>query len=182
MVIKFKENTQVAIDFTPVSNLAALNAAIDSAFVSPDGTRLYDSVYESINRLALRSPGNRTVAIVVSDGEDLNDKTEGQLSTHNLEDVIANAQGKGVSIFTVGLGDFLKPEIMQPMAVQTGGEFLRAPTSTDLNNAYLKISQILTNQYEITFTTLKSDGSVNSLTVGVTNGVLRGDDTVSVTY
>ena len=68
MVIKFRSETQVAIDFTPVSNLAALNAAIDAAFVSPPGTRLYDSVYESINRLALRSPANRTAAIVVSDG------------------------------------------------------------------------------------------------------------------
>ena len=87
-----------------------------------------------------------------------------------------------MAIFTIGLGDALKPEIMQPMAVQTGGEFLRAPTSTDLNNAYLKISQILSNQYEITFTTLKSDGSVNSLTVGATSGALHGDDTVSVTY
>ena len=35
MVIKFRSETQVAIDFTPVSNLAALNAAIDAAFVSP---------------------------------------------------------------------------------------------------------------------------------------------------
>ena len=91
---------------------------------------------------------------------DFNKQTEQQLSTHSLEDVISNAQQKGVAIFTIGLGDTLKPEILQPMAVQTGGEFLRAPTSTDLNNAYLKISQILSNQYEITFTTLKSDGSV----------------------
>jgi hypothetical protein len=53
-----------------------------------------------------------------------------------------------------------------------------------LNTIYAQITQILNGQYEITFTTAKADGSLNSLRVLATQPVtlLTGEDTESVTY
>jgi hypothetical protein len=51
-----------------------------------------------------------------------------------------------------------------------------------LGAIYDQISLILTNQYEITFTTAKAVGTTNSLGVVATKEALVGDDTESVVY
>lgn len=184
-VIKFAGTVDLAIGFTPVSSgKTDLKNAIDSPYTPIAGTKLYDAVYDAVDRLALRNPAYRRTAIVVSDGVDFKSPTGGQLSTQDLEGVIDNGQQKKIFIYTIGFGPDL-PEgnvVMGRMADETGGEFIVSPTAADLNGVYLKISQILSKQYELTFTTSQLAGTGNTLKVLVNNGTLQGDDTVSVTY
>ena len=185
-VVKFAGEVTPFADFTLLdpTGLAALKAAIDQDYTPADGTKLYDAVYFAVNELAFRDPTKRRTAIVLSDGVDFLPPSGGQLSTNNLEDVIDIGQDNKVFIYTIGLGQDLNigAVTMGRMADETGGEFIVSPTEADLNNVYLKVSQILSNQYELTFTTARPVGTSNSLKVAVDTTVLQGDNTVTVTY
>ena len=65
---------------------------------------------------------------------------------------------------------------MQELAKQTGGQYFLANTASDLKEVYLKISQILSNQYLIEYPTASSGGNTVSLDVEVDNNGLQGAD------
>jgi VWFA-related protein len=179
-VIKFASVVELAKDFTPLTpadKLQALKDAIDAPYPdSTPGTRLYDAVDDSVDRLALRA-NDRLASVVLSDGND-------DLSDFDLDDVITNAQNKKIFIFTIGLvGETgVNAEVLQLMAVKTGGLYFEAPNAGALDGIYAQISQVLTNQYEITFDTTRPVGTTNTLQVVVTQGALDGEDTESVVY
>jgi VWFA-related protein len=178
-VTKFAAEIQHVIDFITPSSIGSIADAAYAYTGETNATKLYDAVYETIDRLAAR-PNERRCAIVVSDGEDI--LGEGVASTNTLEDVIANAQDNKIFLFTIGLGDIIKREVMQRMAVETGGQYFETADSARLVAIYDQISQILSNQYLITFTTDKQDKTTNSLKVLVDDGDLEGYDTITVTY
>jgi VWFA-related protein len=184
-VIKFAGAFDLASDFKPISTeKPALKDAIDKPYTKLEGTRLYDAVYDALQRLANRDPAKRRTAIVVSDGVDFLPPSGGQLSTYNLENVIDSGQDNKVFIYTLGLGQDLNigAVTMGRMADETGGEFIVSPTADDMRNVYFKVATILENQYELTFTTARSVGTSNSLKVAVDTTVLQGDNSVTVTY
>jgi VWFA-related protein len=182
-VIKFAREVREAIGFTPVlNNLPSFNTAIDAPYTDPtNATKFFDAVYLSVDNLSLRA-NDRLAALVVSDGLDFDGLTLLPASTADLEDVIANAQAKQVFIFTIGLGADIKTEVLQRMAVETGGQYFGTPDSAGLEAIYDQIFQILTNQYEITFTTIRPVGTTNSLRVVATDAPLTGDATASLVY
>jgi hypothetical protein len=186
IVTKFAgEINNVIPTFTNVvGNLPSFTAAINSTANNPPTitvTKLYDSVNESILGLDPRA-NDRLVALVVSDGVDFNRATGGPGSTLDIEDVIDNAKLSNVFIFTIGLGSPIEREVMQRMAVETGGQYFEAANSSDLDAIYDQIFAILSNQYEITFATTQPDGTSNNLRVVVDNGSLDGEDTKTVVY
>lgn len=186
-VIRFADNSQLMIDFTPISGKQAIRDAIDpSLYVGlGNATILYDAVYETVDRL-LAEGNRRLCTLVLSDGNDL--RGEGLASTRSLDEVIAHAQESGVFIFTIGLqGSYMDPintAVMQRMAAETGGQYFEAPDWAALEPIYQKISVILSNQYEIVYTptTPAADGTAKILKVIATDGALSGDDSESVTY
>ena len=182
-VIKFAREVREFIGFTPVpNNLPLFNTAIDAPYTDPiNATKFFDAVYGSVDSLSLRG-NDRKAILVVSDGLDFDSLTRLPASIQDLEDVIANAKEKQVFIFPIALGADIQKEVLERMAVETGGQYFEAPTSADLDAIYDQISLILTNQYEITFTTVKAVGTTNSLRVVATNAALTGDDTESVVY
>ena len=182
-VIKFARVVNEAIGFTPVpGNLPAFITAIDAPYTDPiNATKFFDAVFLSVDNLSLRA-NDRLAALVVSDGLDFDSLTLLPASTADLEDVIANAQANQVFIFTIGLGADIKTEVLQRMAVETGGQYFETPNSAGLDAIYDQIFLILTNQYEITFTTARPVGTTNSLRVVATSGPLTGDATASVVY
>jgi VWFA-related protein len=173
-VIKFASTVYEASDFLPVlTNIGTLNAAIDAGYPdSLDGTVLYDAVSVSVQNI---NNNDRLAAVIVSDGDD-------QGSTQTLEGVIDSAQTKQVVLFTIGLGNILEREPMQRMAVETGGKYFETPDSSGLQAIYDQISNILSNQYEITFNTSQPAGTTNDIQVVVTDVALTGEDTETVTY
>ena len=178
-VIKFAVDLDFAADFTNDKNY--LIEKIDLPYTGdPLGTRVYDAVYESIIMLASRV-NERRCAIVVSDGEDISFSGAG--SDKTLDEVIANASDNGVLLFTIGFGNPIITQVMQRMAVETGGLYFEAPDGPGLDVVYTQISAILNSQYLITFITSQAAGTTNSLKVVVDNGGgATGDATKSVVY
>jgi VWFA-related protein len=186
-VFKFARGVEQVLGLTKVQgNLPAFNTAINTdVFLKEsekNATQLYDAVDASVN--ALNSATNdRRAAVVLSDFVDFDVNNLEPISTQDLQGVIDNANDKKVLIFTIGLGAELDTEVMQEMALLTGGQYFEAQNSSDLTAIYDAISKILTNQYEITFDTSQADGTTNSLKVVVVNqNGLEGEDTETVTY
>lgn len=174
-VIKFALTIGAKLDFTTDRN--AINAALDALYPGdPGGTILYDSLMVAIDDTFLR-PNDRKAVIVFSDGND-----EGT-SSNPLTAVIDRANLRGIPIFTIAYTEANnpKPEIMQQIAQETGGEFFLAPNSSELAGIYDKISEILSQQYLIEYTTSSSGGTTVSLDIEVTNGGDLGEDSKEAT-
>ena len=169
-VIKFALTIGTKLDFTTDRN--AVNAVLAAPYPGDTGgTILYDSLITAIDDTALRTNSRRAI-IVFSDGND-----EGS-SSNPLTAVIDNANDKGIPIFTVAYLDSTapKPEIMQQIAQETGGESFVAPSSSELAAIYDKISEILSNQYLIEYGSSSSGGTTISLDVEVNNNGNLGED------
>ena len=127
-------------------------------------TSLYEAVYQSIDKVA-QETGKRVV-IVLSDGHEVSS------GTYTLAQVIANAKDKGIPVFTIyyndpayGGSNYGKPEIMQQLASETGGQYFEVPTSADFEAIFQEIANVLSNKYTLTYTSSICSGTV-SLDVG----------------
>jgi VWFA-related protein len=185
-VIKFASTVYRAIEFTFVVEdllkpFPDLFAAIEADYPDdPSGTKFYDAVYDSVTLLAGGSATNRRAVIVVSDAVD--EKTP---STQTLGSVIDYAGANGVSVYTIGLGNQLKADVMGQLADETGGLFfdLTGTDPPDVGSAYDDIAVAFREQYEITFTTGTAKDTEKTLIVQVVEaGALQGDDSVVVIY
>ena len=169
-VIKFDQDIAVMQPFT--ENQVALKAAIDAAppNLPRSGTHLYDALWQSIISTSLRS--NPQLAIVaVSDGQD-------DLSTRTIEEVTAAAASSNVRIFTIGIGN-VDNTVMQQLATETGGQYFFTPNISDLETVYATISEILSNEYAIEFTTSSVAGDTISITVVVDDGGQLGEFSIT---
>ena len=170
-VIKFALTIGAKTDFT--TNQSALNAALDAPYPGDTGgTILYDALITAIDDTALRTNSRRAI-IVFSDGFD-------EESTHTLAAVIDRAILKGIPIFAIAYTNAAnpKPEIMQQLAQQTRGEFFLAPSISDVEGIYAKISDILSSQYLIEYVSASTGGITASFHVEVNNNGDLGEDSI----
>lgn len=123
------------------------------------GTYLYDAVFQSVDRAAKELTVNKRVVIVLSDG--VEDPGSGTGSSHTLDQVIAYATQNDISIFAIyfvaaALGDnYGKPQIMQRMANETGGQYFDA-VGANMADVFQQISNALDSKYIINYTTSTS--------------------------
>ncbi len=103
-------------------------------------TALYDSVYMGVENL--RGCGGRKAIVLLTDGKD-DDGTGVQLSHVSLEKVVSAAQRLHVPIYIIGIGPEIGQDVLERMANETGGEFLQAPTGTDIDDLYTEIAREL---------------------------------------
>lgn len=179
-IIKFDSEFSIVQAFT--SDKAALRSAIVAPFDMGPDTRLFDSVYRAVDDAGLEV-NNRRAVIVLSDGYDIG--SNGQLSTHTLDQVILNATDKGVPIFTILIGDIVSVTTLTRMADETGGQLFEALNSDNLKNIYQQISSILfENQYVLQFDQLPKGaaGVPGNLTIrAISSGQITGNDTRQIT-
>ncbi len=154
--------------------ITALSNYINTSFPIIDGTALYDAVFQSIDR-AIQGTNKRAV-IVLSDGYD-----EGSVKT--LNGVITKAEQQGIKVFTIYYGDqnYGKPSIMQRLASETGGQFNIALTTTDIESILLQISNVLSNNYTLSYTSSACSGTT-SLDVRVDWNGLYGQDSRTISF
>ena len=116
------------------------------------GTALYDAVDSSITSLSLRE-NVRRATIAVSDGRN------GASNIQDPTDVTNHADANNVQIFTIGIGANVDNVILQNLA---GGSdhYFYDPDGQDLSIIYSTISEILGNEYTITYTTSSGSGSI----------------------
>jgi Ca-activated chloride channel family protein len=154
-VIKFGSEVQVAQAFT--SDKSALLAAIAAPFGNGGSTKLYDAAVRAVDDAALQPSDYRKAVIIATDGTD-NASSPGGDDGRNA--AITYAKGKGVPLFTVGIGGSINSTALQQMADQTGGLYYEANTSQNLATIYHQLSSILyTNQYVLRFDPQASAGS-----------------------
>jgi VWFA-related protein len=169
-IIKFSTTVETVKNFS--SDKTQLSAAVTTSWGQAGGdTALYDSIYQAISATSLR--GGRVAVIAMTDG------VESGSSSKTLADVIALAVAKGVPVFTVGLGS-ADNTTLQNLATSTGGKYYFAPSSTDLQAIYVRIANVINNQYIITYSTTGTSLVTRTVMADLTSGGATATD--SKTY
>jgi VWFA-related protein len=145
-------------DFT--TDRIAVGAAIDGLAIS-GSTALYRTIQMAAQALASKS--GRKAIVLMTGGED----TAGGAT---LDQAIAAAKQAPSPVFPVGFGS-VDRTVLTRIAMETGGYFTPSTASADLQRILQSIGQVISSQYEISYTS-GAPGSDNNLEISVTvNGV-----------
>ncbi len=175
-VITFDESVDILEDFTFDHNSA--KEAI-KAIQSGGGTALYDAIYRTSEKMK-NLTDSRKVMVLLSDGRD--ESTSGLTpgSLHTFEEAINKALKNEVMIYSIGVGrklhkemDFYNrrsvQEILEQLALQTGGLYFPAKRMGALKKAYEMIMEELRHQYSLAYSPLNEarDGSWRKIEVKI---------------
>jgi Ca-activated chloride channel homolog len=137
-----------------------------------NGTRLYDAVDESLDRL--EPMDGRKVSLVFTDGDDTESKKA------SLGKVMDRARASDVMVYAVGLvteyfdGTRMtrsKPDRgLRKLAEDTGGGYFELKRAADLGETFTRVAQELHSQYVLGFSPEALDGKVHKLEVRVKKG------------
>ena len=144
-VVNFSDEYFLDQDFT--SDVKKLQAALEHV-ESRGGTALYDAVVASADEL-LKSPLQRKVLFVVTDGED-------DASQESLEEAVQKLQREsGPVVYAIGLmGDEKNRRArraLETMADRTGGIAFFPPTLAEVDQISSTIARDIRNQYTISY-------------------------------
>lgn len=144
MVMTFADTVRVTQRLT--SDVPALQAAIRSCGAR-GGTALYDAVVQSSK--GLKREKGRTAVILLTDGKDENNPGTAPGSRHTLEQCITAAKEAGVTVYALGLGSKVARDVLETIAMETGGRAYFPPTLADVDEVYGLIARELRSQYTI---------------------------------
>jgi Ca-activated chloride channel homolog len=174
-VVDFDSRVSIAQSFT--SNLTELESAIRRT--APGGsTSLHNAIYialKELKKIQARSSEDihRQAIVVLSDGEDTS-------SLVSFEEVLELAKRSETAIYSIGLrsrgperarGSFNESDfVLRQLAQETGGKAFFARTATELTGIYEQISDELSSQYMVGYTSKnpKRDGAWRRIVVRVT--------------
>ncbi len=125
------------------TDYASLTATIDS-FANCEGgdTPLYDACLSAINEVTTSGRNAGKALVVFTDGDDT-------ASSHSEAQVIAQAHGVGVRIFTIGLSNAVNLPVLSNIAQQTDGAFFYAPDIGAMISAFRGMNHLLTGSYTV---------------------------------
>ena len=138
-VYVFETTVALKQDFT--TDKTKLNTAID-AITGGSSTALYLAVQTA--SLALGTKSGRKAIVLMTDGSDT-------MGGATIDQAIAAAKTAGAPVFTVGFGS-ANQAVLTQIATQTGGFYTGSATSTSLQSILQSIGQVLSSQYEISYT------------------------------
>ncbi|RII27102.1 MAG: hypothetical protein CXR31_07555 [Geobacter sp.] len=161
-----------------------LKAFIDKLMAIDPGTKLYDSVFQSIDRAAMGSKGKRVV-IVLSDGVEAPGSIPSTIKT--IDEVINHAKSKGIPVFTVYYvdptfkgGTWGNPQLLQRLADETGGKYYNSQI-TDLTTVINQIFKVISNNYTFTYKSTSSCNGTLTFGLNVNYTGMLGDSTKTIT-
>jgi len=160
-LIVFAEQADLVEDFT--SDLDSLQAAVEGLTAEPNArTALYEAAFEASERMVQVAPGRKAI-LILTDGTDT-------VGGFTLKDAVDKAQEANVPIYTVGLqGSQFDPAPSRQLAESTGGFYLEAPTSDELNARFQRVRELLEQQIAIRHTSgLRPDDRPHDLGIRVT--------------
>jgi VWFA-related protein len=141
-IIDFSDSPAVMQGFT--TDKAALNAAINANYAA-GMTALYDACALGITET--KAQGGRGAVLLMTDGWE-NASTQ----YADLNSLLTYARQSGVPVFTIGLGQYIDSTSLQAIANATGGIYVEAPSSGQLQAVYQRIRQQLGAQIQMAFT------------------------------
>lgn len=168
-IYKFSETAEKISGFLPAGD-SGLNTAIESITQATGYTALYDALVDVCDYIDNYATKKRQAIVLLTDGED-------NSSDQDLQDAIDYAKNRGIPIFTIGMGaeaEYI--EILQELAESTDGQYYDAPTEAVLYEVYPDIAELLTNQYEIEYTSNLSGGAAVTVDLSVTYNGMTGAD------
>jgi beta-lactam-binding protein with PASTA domain len=124
-----------------------INVALDHFVSPPDGVTL---------------PSGPKAVVLISDGQD-----NASINTQSF--VIDKASSLGIPVFTIAVGTpgTDGSNLMNALAARTGGNYISAPTTTEVTAAYATISSRLDNGYLLSFASSITDCNPHTLSVTV---------------
>ena len=173
-VVDFDSRVSIAQAFT--SNVADLEGAIRRT-AAGGSTSLHNAIYialKELKKVQARSSDDirRQAIIVLSDGEDTS-------SLVSFEEVLELAKRSETAIYSIGLrsrgperarGSFNESDfVLRQLAQETGGKAYFARAATELTGIYEQISDELSSQYMVGYTSKnpKRDGAWRRIVVRV---------------
>jgi len=187
LVVTFADNVKVVQDVT--RDRALLEAAIEQA-QAKGGTALYDAIWRTSRRL--EAFDGRRVMILLSDGKDEAANGFEPGSLHTLEEAELQAVRSEVMVFAIGLGRNLDreyarewtrtpggsrtggkavslQEILESLAVTSGGRMLVSPGAARLKRAFNAVADDLRHQYSLAYdpTNERNDGTYRRIRVEI---------------
>lgn len=115
-------------DFT--NDKSILNTAVSRSTKASGGTRLWESVDDTLNLLN-KTTGSNKIAVILSDGKD-------SASTSTLNNIISKANTNSIRIYTIGLSTGSDPNLSK-IASETNGTFIPVDDSNDLVGSFTGI-------------------------------------------
>jgi len=186
LVVTFADNVRVVQDVTQDRKLLA--AAIEKSDAK-GGTALYDAIWRTARRL--EAFDGRRVMILLSDGRDEASNGFEPGSLHTLQEAELQTVRSEVMVFTIGLGRNLEhefarewtrtagagsssggislKEILESLAVTSGGRLLLTPSAGKLRKAFTAVAKDLRHQYSLAYepTNDRKDGKYREIQVSV---------------
>jgi VWFA-related protein len=156
-VFKFTEHVELLQNFT--SNKQALDYAATSPRISGNMTALFDGIYDAISLTKLERA--RKAVVVLTDG------IENSSKHSNINEVIEYAIENQIPVFTIGLGGSVNENNLINIAESTGGLYFASATTQNLAAIFESIGGTIDNQYEIQYTTPKTDEDCSQRTTRV---------------
>lgn len=160
-VVNFSDEPILDQEFT--SDIKKLQAALEHV-EARGGTALYDAVVAASDYL-LKSPLQRKVLFVVTDGED-------DASQESLEETVRRIQQEnGPVLYSIGLlgedHDRKAKRALQILSERTGGIAFFPPTLNEVDEISRSVAHDIRNQYTISYTptTPKSVGGYRTIHV-----------------
>ncbi len=124
------------------------------------GTALNDTIVTATNSLASQE-GNR-ILILMTDGED-----DG--SSNSLEQAIALAKQRNVTIYVIALGGHLSLDVLHQITSATGGKVFLSYNPDELDDIYGEITTITEYTYEISYIIPNGSKSDRDILISLSN-------------
>jgi VWFA-related protein len=177
-IIKFNETNpdrvKVLQPFTMIdkqSGSSALAGAVTTPYAG-SGSPVVDAVAVAVQQFVNTQPqlpAGPKVVLLVSDGRD-------NVSISKLEQTVSDAIEENISVFSVAIGSFSDTisgggtggQLLREFAFQTGGQYYEAPDDQTIKEAYEAVSQLLQNEYVLTFPSGIDDCNEHTVEVRVT--------------
>lgn len=137
-------------------------------------THLYNASTKAVNMLSNQPNGHRAI-LLLTDG--VNDPPD----SGDPEEPIALAKQARIPFFIIGLGDDIDDDYLRRLAIDTGGAFRAAPSSSELSRLFKEVATILKKQYILSYqSNLLADGAMHVLTVSLDTPYGKGSANIDV--
>ena len=144
-VITFNDEVLVTLPFT-VDQKAIANALAGTPTLA-EGTHIYDGVTEAVQQIRDAKLGAGRI-VLLSDGADVG-------SSATIDDAKKALEDSGVRLFSVGLkSPAYDPAPLEDLAAASGGAYVEASSTEDLNAIYGELGTKASNEYLVSYRSL----------------------------
>ena len=107
-------------------------------------TALLDGIYQGTSNVQSEEEFDKRIVIVITDGNE-------NASKLSKNQVILNAKEQGISVYTIGFGDFISEEYLKSISYNTEGSYYRIYHTSELKWIYQDIYNKVNNYYRIRY-------------------------------